>query len=1323
MARTHKVDIVIEAQNNAEKVLTSIQKSIDNLTQSIVRSNLAMAENINRVSDSVDSIKNSFNKVSTSAEKVSQNTKKIHYDWRGLVWTIVRAEIVFRAIMRIVSSLKDYFGSMLDTLDEYQMSLLQLSAIQTTLLQGTVKGTGDLENLFNRMYSINQSVYQTLLKMSAQTPLTTEQLLRLYRSWLAYGQVVDLSNEKMRKGLLAVANAIYMMSGGFQVNRQLVQETRGLITQTSLAYSDLARFIIRSGLASKEQLQTWAKQNVLLEKMSEKLSGFVIASDRSLETLQGLGTTFESVWKQQVIENFDKAYDSTRAFLKVVLQSKTVIQGLGNAIRVSANAFRYLSMWILGVIGTIRTLLGLIRMAVDGLMTLLTYPLKWAGKGLLELSKSVRSLAEGFKWTDKVKSKIEGVSDALFNFGKSLIHTKYISNDFWKGRFKEGWDETLDFLENIGNTINSIYHPEKYVTPTKSLDEQGEKLKDFYTLLQSFASSGSQIADEIDQNLTKIGDSFKENFGIKSLDVFVKTRDYLSSLQSGIFSFIDAIAKKGKEAKLPLWDSFTEGLKQVAEGKLKLSDFVGSLKELAKSGKISKGVLDLMGQATLAVAQKVDYLHDRQKKLTDSEKNITNVVLKETKDKLSNLEGSFKSLGAEVERFGIPTTTLEAKLKNVDIQFYSLQNRIIKSISRFEALRESIEKASNSTKVPKELREELKKLLPVLDEHIKKEKEWLKDLPEKADKYKEYIKLIEEQRQHLFDLKESQAELDRQYKFSQISAEEYYQSVLDNLQQQKQAYEERLLFLEENSQEYISTEEKILQVEQQITDTELELQKRSDDWRAGVQKALEDYKNSLDETASGFSIATSTMTSALQGLENSLTAVFGDVMLGKLKSFQDYFMIFVNAIIAEISRLIAKLMMLKLIVPAIKKVLGKLFDIQIGKKKSTGNWIEDMASIFHQFSMSNETQSSGGVLSDIGGIMNTFGDFGILGKLGSFGGVLGKIAKPVAIGGAIAGGLGVLGDVFGGLFGGKHHPGKYGWEIKWSGIAYDPQTGKFVVTSPEVHRILRAGEKVDEKIKWGFTPEVTSYLNATVEELNTLPENIKESVIDKLKTINSQFTEITFTTHLEALREQLEAFENYMNLYYLPSLQRTFNVLLAETQTSVTSVTNASQQVSSGYRGYPSYEEWEQAVLTAKMEQLQSMYSSGNITSDLESYLNQIGGIENMTTQNLKQYIEQTSGSVSSWYEQWGQYEIPGFQHGGLVKGSKRGYIFTGLLHGAEHIVPDKEMKTLKEELSELKQLFWLLVDANANQIKYNKRSYELLLKWDITGMPQTSLT
>lgn len=63
---------------------------------------------------------------------------------------------------------------------------------------------------------------------------------------------------------------------------------------------------------------------------------------------------------------------------------------------------------------------------------------------------------------------------------------------------------------------------------------------------------------------------------------------------------------------------------------------------------------------------------------------------------------------------------------------------------------------------------------------------------------------------------------------------------------------------------------------------------------------------------------------------------------------------------------------------------------------------------------------------------------------------------------------------------------------------------------------------------------------------------------------------------------------------------------------------------------------WEERILQAKMRQLQALYISGNIPPALKDYLKRIGGIQNMTIENLKKYIEDTVGSVSEWYRKYG---------------------------------------------------------------------------------------
>ncbi|RLI52068.1 MAG: hypothetical protein DRP09_18555, partial [Candidatus Thorarchaeota archaeon] len=172
MREDHKVKILIDAENRASKHFEILGKQLERLAQSVDRISAGVEKQFGVLSSRID-------RVSQSLSQLNERIKRTGFNWRGLVWTIVRAEIVFRAIMRIIHAVGDTFAYMRDTLDEYQISLLQLTAVHTTMLSGVIRSQEELQRTFDRFYEINKNIYKELELLSVRTPLTADQLMRL----------------------------------------------------------------------------------------------------------------------------------------------------------------------------------------------------------------------------------------------------------------------------------------------------------------------------------------------------------------------------------------------------------------------------------------------------------------------------------------------------------------------------------------------------------------------------------------------------------------------------------------------------------------------------------------------------------------------------------------------------------------------------------------------------------------------------------------------------------------------------------------------------------------------------------------------------------------------------------------------------------------------------------------------------------------------------------------------------------------------------------------------------------------------------------------
>ncbi|RLI52356.1 MAG: hypothetical protein DRP09_18110 [Candidatus Thorarchaeota archaeon] len=746
--------------------------------------------------------------------------------------------------------------------------------------------------------------------------------------------------------------------------------------------------------------------------------------------------------------------------------------------------------------------------------------------------------------------------------------------------------------------------------------------------------------------------------------------------------------------------SILDRITEVVEKGKPLKELGNILGSLRVRKLLPEDVYRFLKQTAILTAQKLSYLRLKEEELSNVTQELADLVGREASNKFNRFKSRIDELATSIDQFKVPAGGLAGRIAQVERQYARFLRQIETMRIDLDETAEAWRRAIESSRVPEPVKAVLREWIA----SVEKQKDRLSLLRREVEKNKQalidYYAEQEKIRDIIAESEERIASLTVQERFHYMTRREYIKAVIEEYEKLNETLKKEQKQLEPTSQAFQSLTEQIRRNKEKLVSLRLELEQYSAKALKGAIIALIQFKDEMERTASRFAIAHSLMLASLNSLYNAFVAVFGDIMLGKLRSFADYFRLFVNAIIAEIAKLMARLVMLKTVIPILEKVFGKeTIDKVLGRKsESTTKKILDVANAVAGVVRAKESGGGGFPTLPL--------------PVPKTGGVLGKIGKVVA---GIAGAIGigkVLGGIFGGLFGGgKHHPGKYGWRIEWGGIHITP-TGEVKVDIPNVYRIYRAGEPQNQLLRWKFSRAVSEYLTQLQRQISSLPLSVKRQLASQLEQINQHFRNVTFTTHLEALRQQAKAFETYMNQYYLKALKETYGRVVEKVSHGI-AVVKPEEEIGS----------WERRVLEAKIRDLRNKLRKGIITPAMRAYFAQIGGAEHMNIHNLKRFIESYTGfTVRGWYEKYGRYEsLPGLQKGGVVKGSTSGYLFTGILHGTEHIVPDKEVKELKKEIASLKEVIHLLLSAEADQIKYSKRSYELLLKWDISGLKVNS--
>jgi DNA repair exonuclease SbcCD ATPase subunit len=111
----------------------------------------------------------------------------------------------------------------------------------------------------------------------------------------------------------------------------------------------------------------------------------------------------------------------------------------------------------------------------------------------------------------------------------------------------------------------------------------------------------------------------------------------------------------------------------------------------------------------------------------------------------------------------------------------------------------------------------------------------------------------------------------------------------------------------------------------------------------------------------------------------------------------------------------------------------------------------------------------------------------------------------------------------------------------------------------------------------------------------------------------------------------------------------------------------------------------------------------GNYQSALVSAIS--SGYENLDSK----YSNELDALRERMQEEPDNTETTGFASGGTVSGPNSGYSMPVTFHGTEHITPDSQMKDVKVQLQEIKQVLSMMLNTSGDQKKYAKKMWQIL--------------
>ncbi|HEY6872910.1 MAG TPA: hypothetical protein VI298_09320 [Geobacteraceae bacterium] len=331
----------------------------------------------------------------------------------------------------------------IEAIDEFNTSVIQMSAILTSLQLANGTAGGSIADTYRQTKEYAEGVNNELLKIEPSTSLSIKGLQRINLELAKAGVAIDTNNAAQVEGFRNLANAAAVFSQGGKNEVMLQSEIMLLMQGQASAHSRLGSAI--SAMVGGD-LKTWVEEHKqagdFLEQMNKVLAGFGPASKDIANTWGAVHTSFETtvniIQRSAFAEVFKEVVEYARQFNEWLKQNEGAIV---NGVHKSWLAFKGAVETVVSIMqGPLWVILsgigGLAVKILDGWGLIVSSVLPVAAdefKHLLDFMNAIVNLAYSFGLV--MLDAVGAVGEALFSVGKAALQA--LTGDF------KGAGETL----------------------------------------------------------------------------------------------------------------------------------------------------------------------------------------------------------------------------------------------------------------------------------------------------------------------------------------------------------------------------------------------------------------------------------------------------------------------------------------------------------------------------------------------------------------------------------------------------------------------------------------------------------------------------------------------------------------------------------------------------------------------------------------------------------------------------------------------------------------------------------------------------------------
>lgn len=429
-----KTQILIDAVDNVTATLSKIQGEMNKLGGSV-----------NTLSNSVNNhAVGSMDRFGKSVKEGNMAAFILSNTLGGVVFKVGAMAGGLLTVQAIVTDIALGFKWVMNEVDKYRVAIATTASLAMTMRHPK---NGESETQFwaeANKYSADLAVQLDLI--SAKVLMTGAQVNLMAVEFEKWGVWLDTANQKQVDAFEQISNTLYVLTGGYDVERQIITEIGHLMQGQVTAQDRLGKFLLSQDKDLKSHLKTWVKQGDVMEHVSYLARGFAFSVKDLEGTLLAMKTTTETVFSIMARQGLRPIYDAITGALKdlnfyLLEHRQEVIDKLRVSAQWAADVFKNL-LEILKKIGPVLDTIAKNAGVIQGILTALALnsllgllgTLSTKLLGVIGAAGGVGEALKNLFLINKATAFIEGVASFAANMvGKFGLLGTRLGIAFWEG--------------------------------------------------------------------------------------------------------------------------------------------------------------------------------------------------------------------------------------------------------------------------------------------------------------------------------------------------------------------------------------------------------------------------------------------------------------------------------------------------------------------------------------------------------------------------------------------------------------------------------------------------------------------------------------------------------------------------------------------------------------------------------------------------------------------------------------------------------------------------------------------------------------------------